>query len=268
MPLKAVVKDIEQIEETQRSLYRHDEESGMHILDVESVDGWSLEDVQGLKKALGAARGNVSDLEGKLYQFEGIDPKKAKQALKKVDEFSKIDPEKEADRIAEEKFKSVESQLVEKHTSEKAELQGEIQSLKGLVDKLGVDAKLDIAMDKAGVIPEGKDILKPYVRKFLKPEIKGDDLEVNVIDENGGPIIKDGSANHMDLNDLVVSMKEKLPHIFKGSGQSGSSSKTSNQASQTYANNPYTKGSWNLTEQMKLENKNPDLAKKMEAAAQ
>lgn len=268
MPLKAKVKDIDEVSEDLRGYYKHDEASGTHVLDVEAVDGYSLEDVTGLKDALSKERGANDKHEKALAAFKDLDPKKARDALAKVERYSKLDPEKEADKIVEEKFKSLEAQLVEKHQDEISGLKDEVSGLTKLVDKFGVEAKLDKAMDDAGVLPAGKPVLASHLRNFIKTEISNDDLTVKVVGPDGNPLIRDGSAAHMEMGDLVEKMKVDLPHVFKGSGAGGSGANGADlPPGQTFENNPYAKDTFNFTEQMMMEKKNPELAKKMEAAA-
>lgn len=269
MPLKAKIKDIEEVSEDLRGHYKHDEASGMHVLDVEAVDGLGLEDVKGLKDALSSERGLTAKHEKALAAFKDIDPNKARDALEKVEKFSQLDPEKEADKLAEVKLKSLEGQLVEKHQGEVTGLKKEISKLTRLVDKFGVEAKLDKAMDTSGVLPEGKPVLKSHLRNFIKTEITDSDLTIKVVGADGNPIIKDGSAAHMDMADLVEKMKADLPHVFKGSGKGGSGAGGSDVPGLTkYDDNPYAKETHNFTQQMVLEKSNPELAKKMKAAAQ
>src|SRR4051794_27617528 len=52
MALKAIVETIDSVPEAVRGLYK--EAEGKFILDVESVEGYALEDVSGLKSTLGA----------------------------------------------------------------------------------------------------------------------------------------------------------------------------------------------------------------------
>ena len=49
MPLKSIINSLDAVDESHRSFYR--EEAGRHVLDVESVDGFALENVNGLKTA-------------------------------------------------------------------------------------------------------------------------------------------------------------------------------------------------------------------------
>ena len=62
MPLKSIINSLDDVEELHRPFYRED--AGRHVLDVESVDGFALENVNGLKTALSTERRARGDSEG------------------------------------------------------------------------------------------------------------------------------------------------------------------------------------------------------------
>src|SRR5574340_458446 len=80
-------EELSQIPETYRDLYI--EKDGKFYLDVENID--DMPQVGGLKSALQKERDNrataIREQKELLKKFEGIDPEKAKDALKKLHEL-------------------------------------------------------------------------------------------------------------------------------------------------------------------------------------
>ena len=140
MALKAVIDSIDDLDEGQQSLYREITDDGdlkgKFILDVEPAHGLNLENVDGLKSALGKERTAREKLERDVVKFKDIDPDKARDALAKLEELSEIDPEKEADKIANTKFEAAKKQLVEKHGQALEEREDRIKALSGQIDNL------------------------------------------------------------------------------------------------------------------------------------
>jgi hypothetical protein len=221
MPIKAIVEDINQVEEPQRALYK--ETDGKFVLDVEPVGGYALEDVGGLKTALGATRRERDDAMAALKPFEGIDPDKARDAFKRVDEFAKFDPEKEADKIVAGKVEAMKSQLIEQHTAETRKLSERVSVFESAARRLGVTDRISKALDKAGATPEGRDVLEAYMAKFVKAGFTEDAaLKIDVVDDKGNPRIKNAEGEAMSIEDLAEELRTKMPANFQASSRGGS----------------------------------------------
>jgi hypothetical protein len=86
MPLKAIMtkEEYEALDATRKELYV--EKDGKYVLDAEGV-----EDVTGLKNALNATRAEVkklkTDLQATVDKYKDIDPDRAREAQKKLDEM-------------------------------------------------------------------------------------------------------------------------------------------------------------------------------------
>lgn len=232
MKLKAIIAKLEDVSEAHRALYA--EQDGKFVLQVEGVDGFSLEDVSGLKSALGKKTTEARDATEKLQAFGDLDPKAAKTALDKVKEFENFDPKTEAEKIAEAKFKAREKELIDLHTAEIGKVTGERDGLTGEVSRLLIDgeATRELANAKGAV-----ELLLPHVRastKIRKDPATGQ-FVVEVVGKDGNPRIGDAKGNPMTIAQLVGEMRESstFGRAFEGTGQSGGGFQGSGQRSAT-----------------------------------
>lgn len=218
MAIKAILEKIEDAPETLREHYA--EKDGKFVLAVEPVGGYALEDVTGLKSALGKERSTVSALEAQVVKFKDLDPDKARTALIELEELRKIDPSAEADKIANTKFEAARSQLVEKHGAELVDRDNRIGFLSGAVDVLVREqrATAEIAEAKGSV-----DLLLPHVLKFTRTVEKDGKFVTEVIDGAGNVRIGDAQGNPMTIKGLVAEMRasDTFARAFDGDGTTG-----------------------------------------------
>ncbi len=125
------------------------ERDGKFFLNVVSKEGFALEDVSGLKTALGKERTRADNLEKTSAKFKDIDPDKARAALTELEELKQIDPAKEADKLANTKFEAAKTQLLEKHTGEITAKDERIGLLTKTVENLMVDQVATAALAEA-----------------------------------------------------------------------------------------------------------------------
>jgi hypothetical protein len=229
MALKAVLKNLDGVDDATKKLYV--ERDGKFILDVESVDGFALEDVGGIKSALSKERDNVREAMRKVEAFKDssgqfIDPVKARDALAKVEKLGDMKP----DEKMKEQLEAREKQLLEKFDAERkalvdgnADLTKQIHSL--LIDSAAVAA---LAKKKAPVA-----LLLPHVcamTRVVKDE-QGRFVR-RVVDKDGRERIsmKAGSTSPMDVDELVEEMEkmDEFAPAFPGSGASGTGARPSN----------------------------------------
>lgn len=183
-------------------------------------DRLSFEDLGGLKSALEKERTNVRNLTTQLKPFEGIDPKKAKEAVAKVAEMANWDPDKE---VAE-KIKSREEQLVSKHNDVVKEKEGTITRLNGQLENLlVVSAATEAITTEKGNIK----LLMPHVRQHVRMRATDSgQLIAEVIDKDGNPRVGDAQGNPMTIPQLIQEMKKSddFAAAFEGTGNSGGGS--------------------------------------------
>lgn len=231
MPLKAVYADQGAIPEEFRDHYK--EQDGKFVLQVEAVDGYALEDVSGLKHVLSAERTAHGKTKAELEKFgstydgdakkwvHAIDPAKAKGAVKRLEEFEGIDPEKEADKMADSKFQAAKTQLIEKHNGELASRDERISALTGTVSSLLIDQVATAALAEA---KGSVDLLLPHIKNNTRVKEADGKFTVEVVDKDGNARIGNGKGDPMTIKDLIAEMKasESFGRAFDASGASGS----------------------------------------------
>jgi len=218
MALKAVLDNIDDAPEAVRDHYT--EQEGKYVLTVEPVGGYALEDVSGLKSALGKERTARETLERDVVRYKDIDPDKARTALAELEELKKIDPASEADKIANTKFEAAKSQLLEKHQGEVGQRDDRIKFLTGTVDDLVRQQRATAAIAEA---KGSVDLLLPHVLKYTRTVEKEGRFAVDVVDADGNVRISNAKGDPMSIKDLVAEMRqtETFSRAFDGEGHSG-----------------------------------------------
>ena len=218
MAIKAILTALDQAPEALREHYT--EKDGKFVLSVEAVDGYSLEDVSGLKSALGAERTKREQYERDVIKFKDLDPDKARAALAKLAELEGIDPTKEADKIANSKFEAAKAQLLEKHSTEIGQRDERNKFLTGAVDNLLREQRATAALAAA---KGNVEVLLPHILSATRTVEKDGKFVVEVIDKAGNIRIADAKGTPMDLDALVAEMRESKTFAanFEGDGQGG-----------------------------------------------
>lgn len=252
MPLKAIVRNIDEIDETHRGLYI--EKNGMFMLDVEAAEGFALEDISGLKNSLSAARGEKRQAEERL---------KALEAQQRKSE-TKGDP---ADAIA--------GQLIERHRSEMERVQAELAKTKGQLRHLTVERVIQDELARLNPLDDARDILSKWAAEAVRiREAEDGTIELEVVDDRGNPRIRDTQGNPMGVADLLAEMRERRPSLFKAEQKPGlgllpeaaTTTARAAAAHQQTVNNPFDSNCRNISEQMRLIKTNPTLAKHLAEA--
>lgn len=226
MALKAILEKLDDAPEALREHYT--EQDGKFVLGVESVGGYALEDVHGLKSALGAERTSRENLERLVVKFKDLDPDKARAALTELEELKKLDPEKEADRIANSKFENAKAQLLEKHGAELTSRDQRINQLSAAVDGLTRKQQATLALAEA---KGSVELLLPHVLAHTRvKEAEDGSFTVEVVDAKGNVRIGDSQGAPMTIAGLVAEMRKSdtFARAFDGDGQSGGDKKPDN----------------------------------------
>ena len=228
--LKAAIRTLEEVEEAQRGLYR--QEGEIFVLNVEKALGWGNEDIEGLTRTLGKLRQEKGELETKLKPFDGLDATAARDALKKVEEFTAIDPKKEVDRIAQEKINDQVGQIKSMYEAEKQTLTTRLDRFKSQLVALGVDAEIDRALNGLEanghkISPAVRGDLRVVLRQYVGHEFDDDkgSLKVTVHDGQGVPRVKNTAGDLMSIVDLVSELPASRPNFFEPKGNNGSGAK-------------------------------------------
>lgn len=225
MALKAILDSVDDLDENLQPLYAEQKEGpakGKFLLQVEGVNGFALENVDGLKRALSTERSAKEEAEAKLKDFGDLNPDEARKAIEKAERLSKIDPEKEADKIVEERVKAVREKMEAAHKAELEKLTGERDSLSKEVEQGARLAAKAAAFDKHGAIPERRAALDAYVDRYLRTEVVDGKRVTKVVDDDGNPrIANDGTT--MDVARFVEELRndESFAPFFKGVEKTG-----------------------------------------------
>lgn len=229
MAIRAIIEKLEDAPETIREHYRagtaEEGADGKFVLGVESVNGWALEDVTGLKTTFSKEMTQRKALEREVARFKDIDPDKAREALTKLQELGDLDPTKEADKIANTRFEAAKTQLLTKHQDEIKSREERIGSLTKSVDVLVREqrATAELAEAKGAV-----ELLLPHVLKNTRTvERDGGKFAVEVIDAEGNVRIANGKGDPMTLKDLVAEMRQSdaYARAFESDGHDGQGKK-------------------------------------------
>lgn len=249
MPLKAVVDNLEGVDEALHGLYVED--GGKFYLSVEGIDEHTA--VRGLKSNKDTLLAEKKRLEKALEQYEGLDAEAAREALRKMEETE------EAGLKDKGKFEELKSKLTEKHTTELQKKDGEITKLTSFIERLLVDDAINRAMEEIDVLPH----FRPAVRALMKergPKVlrDGDDFRGVMPTDMGEAEIGSYMKEWARTDDAAHYVKAEVPSGSGGQGGRGEGGRMTN---------PFKAESRNLTEQMRLAKEDPALAKRLAAAA-
>jgi hypothetical protein len=292
--LNAVVTDINTVDEGLRGFYK--EADGKFVLQVAPVDGFALENITGLTNSLGAERNLKKTLEATVKQFEGIDPKLAREAIARVAEYgdltpeqareakemadtlSKLDPKKDAERIAQEKIDAELGKVQKLFDTEKSGLtaqieafQGTVASLKGQLKTLLVTNQIKDGLAPLNPLDDARDVIQLLAEKYIQSDEVDGAYVVNVLDDEGKPryVLKDGQAVPMSVGDLLAEIKEKRPSLFKADDKRGVGiTPNTGSSGQQVQDNPWVPGAgFNRTQQALITKRDPQLAARLKAQA-
>lgn len=227
MALDALVTSLDNIPESLHGEYRQLED-GTYLLDVRPSDrGYSLENTQGLKKALQSERQRASAFENenkKLAAYKDIDIHEAQAALARVKELEGIDPVKEAEKIAEAKVKSNLEAISKKYNEQLSEKDSKLSAREAQLQKLLLKQAVDQALAKHQVTGAQLVLAQPHVLQYLRlAEVNGE-FVAQVVDDHGNPRISNFNADPMNVEELVDWMKgtEVYSPLFPATNKSGS----------------------------------------------
>lgn len=193
------------------------------ILDVTPTSGFGLDNVEQLKSVLGQEKSRADKAEQTAAKFKDL-PADAATKLTRLAELEKLDPNAEADKIANTKFEAAKSQLLQQFEQEKQPLVERSEKLFSELDKAKRVQAATAAIVEAGGNP---DVLLPHVLGSTKFVEKDGEFTVQVVDEKGNTRIGDSSGGAMTLNQLVSEFKTKdaFAPLFAASGKSGGGAK-------------------------------------------
>jgi len=216
MALKAIVETLEGLPEDVAKEYKK-RDDGKFVLDVTSVDGLELAEVSKLQSALSKERENNRKAKEQLKAFEGIDPEKSREALRKVEEMANWEPEQKV----KEQIEAVKSQMMDAHAKEKAKLE---EKLKKLVSSLEEAMIVSVASQELAKQKGSVRLLMPHIRQQTRLREADGSFIVEVMGEDGNPRLVGSDGHPMSIAELVAEMKtqDDFASAFEGTGATGS----------------------------------------------
>jgi len=254
----------------QRQLKSKDEiPAGLESHYVERDGVWLLE-VDGAheKSKVDEFRANNIALSNELKElkkrFEGIDPDDVRQMAAEKQRLEEAQQLKvgEVDKVVEGRLKTAKSEW----DKQLAAVTSERDSLNARLTAIQVDQGVITVATKRGLRPTAIPDITARARTVFRLvegaprayEADGQTLRVG----------KDGIMP-MTLDEWVDQQVADAPHLFEsnaGGGAGGNGSGGAGGGNRS-VKNPFRKESWNLTEQMKLQKTDPQLATRLRAAA-
>jgi len=258
MALKFKFKAREEVPAELQSFYV--EREGAFVLDAEGVvEKAKLDEFR---------TGNVTlkkELEDFKARFEGIDPDEVRQL---ADEKRKLELQAQGHKPEE-----IEKLVVDRVKGLKADwdkqlstVTGERDSLTSRLTAIQIDQGVITVATKRGLRPTAIPDITSRARLVFKL-VNG---APRAFEADGTTVRygKDG-VTPMTLEEWVDAQTADAPHLFESNAGGGAASNGAGGAggSSRSVKNPFRKETWNLTEQMKLQKSDPQLAVRLKAAA-
>jgi len=234
---------------------------------VERDGAWVL-DAEGAtdKSKLDEFRNNnvelLKQLDEQKKRFEGIDP----DAVRKLaEEKQRLEDEQrvkagEFDKVLEGRLKGAKAEW----DKQLATVASERDALSSRLTVVQIDQGVTAAAAKRGLRATAIPDITARARSVFKL-VNG----VPMAFESDGKTVragKDGIAP-MTLEEWVDTQVSEAPHLFESNAGGGAAGNGSGGVGHRSVKNPFAKESWNLTEQMKLQKTDPQMAARLKAAA-
>lgn len=219
MALKALIKNLDEVDESLHGEYRALPDDEGFVLDVTEVNGFAMENIGGLRTTLQTQKTAIQSNKDRLSLWGDLDPKVVKGQLVQLADFEAADPDAEVSEKVKTALKS--------HTTQfETELAGKDSSIKELnkaVEEYLVDATASTALAEAK--GEAK-LLLPHIKTQCKVvRLEDGTRAVQVLDHNGNAriAISDGQTRDFTISDLVEEMRadDTFGLAFEAQGKSG-----------------------------------------------
>lgn len=225
MKLKTKLLTLDGVEDALKGWYV--QKDGYFLLDTEPVDGWTLENVAGLRSALERERAESRTAREKLALYGEIEPDAAKNAVAKYSEFKDWKPDQNVEKVWSERA----DEIKKKHDREMAGLTRTSSALEEEIRAQHVDSALaQIISGKASL-----KLLLPIVKQHALVDKDAAGRRVVRIKnpDTGNPRISQrtgGQENLMGLEEYVMDIlrnDQDYADAFKPSkGGSGASNES------------------------------------------
>jgi len=256
MALKFKYKAKEEVPAESQSLYV--ERDGGWVLDVDgAVDKAKLEEFRTNNITLN------NQLAEQKKRFEGIDPddvRKLGDEKRKLEEAQQLKGG-EIDKVVEGRLKTAKAEWDKQFNS----ITSERDVLNSRLTAIQIDQGVITTATKKGLRPTAIPDITARARVLFR--LMDGAPRAYEADGQTVRVGKDG-ITPLTLDEWVDQQVADAPHLFESSAGGGAAGNGSGGAGgNKSAKNPFRKESWNLTEQMKLQKTDPQLAARLKAAA-
>ncbi|HRE06729.1 MAG TPA: hypothetical protein PKX00_14040 [Opitutaceae bacterium] len=242
MPLKLTVTDLGEVAEPMRGAYRPRNDGSGFILDVEG----------------GAVAKSVHD----EFRTRNV------ELMKRLKEVEGADPGEVA-RLREENA-TLQADLEKTRSGKNADVEARIKAVtlaadtyRTRLEALTIDGAITRVAGSVGALPGAIDDVSTRIRARFK---LGEDGQPVAVDTQGNKIY--GEDGHpLSIEGAVRQLTKQAPHLFKASSGSGASNGPSGAGGRASSANPWAKGSWNVTEQMRALKADPQAAAQLKSEA-
>ena len=255
MPLKYKFKSRDEIPAELQSHYI--ERDGAWTLDADGVvEKSKLEEFRATNVAVMKERDDLQK------RFEGIDPDEVRQLAAEKQKLLEERQLKagEADKVIETRLKTARVEWDKQHGVVVAER----DALTSRLTAIQIDQAVVAEATKRGL----RATAIPDITSRARTNFKLVNGVPQAFEADGQParMGKDG-VTPMTLAEWVDALVSDAPHLFEANAGGGAAGSGSGGAGNRSVKNPFRKESWNLTEQMKLQKSDPQLAARLKAAA-
>ena len=254
MALKFKFKTREEIPAEQQPLYI--ERDGVWLLDVDgAVDKTKLDEFRNNNVAL------IKERDDLKKRFEGIDPEEVRRLAEEKQRLelqAKGHKPEELEKIIENRVKSLKSEWEKQITG----LTTERDALNARLTTIQIDQGVTTVATKRGLRPTAIPDITSRARSVFRL-VNG----VPTAFEADGKTVRYGKdgITPMTLEEWIDTQVSEAPHLFESNSGGGAASNSAR--TQPSVKNPFKRETWNLTEQMKLQKTDPQLAARLKAAA-
>ena len=193
-----------------------------------------------------------------LKRFEGIDPDAVRQLAEENKSLRTATLSEDAKREMEKQLKASKSSFDKQLVA----VTGERDALNGRLTAIQIDQAVVTEATKRGLRATALPDITSRARTAFKL-VNG----VPQAFEADGQTARMGKDGPMTLAEWVDALVSDAPHLFEANAGGGAAGSGSGGAGNRSVKNPFRKETWNLTEQMKLQKSDPQLAARLKASA-
>ena len=255
MALKFKYSSKEQIPAEQSGFYV--ERDGAWFLDADgAADKAKLDEFRSTNVALLKERDELKT------RFDGIDPdevRKLAQEKKALEEQQRLKAG-EFDKVLEARLKTARTEWDKQFSTVSAER----DALNARLTSIQIDQAVVTEATKRGLRATAMPDIAARARNTFK--LVNGVPQAFEADGQTARVGKDG-VTPMTLAEWVDAQVSDAPHLFESNAGGGAAGNGSGGVGNKSVKNPFRKETWNLTEQMKLQKSDPQLAARLKAAA-